>query len=82
MKHSTKEYVDGSAHTNGIESFWSLLKRGYYGTYHKMSDQHLQRYVNEFSGRHNVRDLDTVDQMADVVKNMVGKRLRYRDLTA
>ena len=82
VKHSAKEYVDGSAHTNGIESFWSLLKRGYYGTYHKMSDQHLQRYVNEFSGRHNVRDLDTVDQMADVVKNMVGKRLRYRDLTA
>ena len=82
VKHGAKEYVDGSAHTNGIESFWSLLKRGYYGTYHKMSDQHLQRYVNEFSGRHNVRDLDTVDQMADVVKNMVGKRLRYRDLVA
>ena len=48
-KHSVKEYVNGMAHTNGIESFWALLKRGYYGTYHRMSKKHLQRYVNEFA---------------------------------
>lgn len=82
VKHSAKEYVDGHAHTNGIESFWSLLKRGYYGTYHKMSEKHLPRYVQEFSGRHNVRPLDTVVQMEKVFTGMVGKRLRYSDLTA
>ena len=44
VKHSVKEYVDGEAHTNGIGSFWALLKRGYYGAYHRMSPKHLQRY--------------------------------------
>ncbi len=51
VKHSISEYVNGMAHTNGIESFWSMLKRGYHGTYHHMSAKHLQRYVTEFSGR-------------------------------
>ena len=51
VKHSVGEYVRGKAHTNGVESFWSMLKRGYIGTYHHMSPQHLQRYVDEFSGR-------------------------------
>ena len=80
VKHSVSEYVNDKAHTNGIESFWSLFKRGYYGTYHRMSEKHLQRYVNEFSGRHNIRSLDTIDQMASVAKGMDGKRLRYKDL--
>ena len=80
VRHSVREYVQGRAHTNGIESFWSMLKRGYYGTYHRMSVKHLQRYVNEFAGRHNIRNLDTIDQMAVMVKRMDGKRLRYRDL--
>lgn len=82
VKHSVGEYVDGMAHTNGIESFWSMLKRGYHGTYHKMSPEHLDRYVTEFSGRHNMRDDDTVDQMAAVFRGIVGKRLRYDDLIA
>ena len=82
VKHSISEYVRDMAHTNGIESFWSMLKRGYQGTYHKMSPKHLQRYVDEFAGRHNVRERDTVDQMAAVVVGMAGKRLRYRDLIA
>ena len=82
VKHSISEYVNGMAHTNGIESFWSLLKRGYHGTYHHMSEKHLGRYVNEFSGRHNDRPLDTVDQMAKIVQGMGGRRLRYRDLIA
>lgn len=76
-KHSVGVYVRGQAHTNGIESFWSMLKRGYYGTYRKMSVKHLHQYVNEFTGRHNIRDLDTIDQMADVVAGMIGKRLKY-----
>ena len=53
----------GQAHTNGIESFWSMLKRGYMGTYHRMSPKHLDRYVQEFSGRHNQRSRDTIEQM-------------------
>ena len=80
--HSTGEYVRGMAHTNGIESFWAMLKRGCQGIYHKMSPKHLDRYVNEFSGRHNVREQDTVNQMADLVRKIDGKRLRYRDLIA
>ncbi len=56
VKHSVGEYVRGMASTNGIESFWAMLKRGYCGTYHKMSPKHLNRYVKEFEGRHNVRN--------------------------
>lgn len=82
VKHSVGEYVNGQAHTNGIESFWSMLKRGYHGTYHKMSPKHLQRYVNEFAGRHNIRDLDTVEQMAVLAQGFVGRRLKYADLIA
>ena len=82
VKHSVRQYVDGQAHTNGIESFWAMLKRGYHGTYHKMSAKHLDRYVNEFAGRHNARPCDTADQMAHMAQGMVGKRLRYRDLVA
>ena len=66
LNHSVGEYVDGMAHTNGIESFWSMLKRGYHGTYQKMSAEHLNRYVNEFSGRHNLRMEDTAEQMTAV----------------
>ena len=81
VKHSIGEYVRGQAHTNGMESFWSMLKRGYQGTYHKMSPQHLDRYVNEFAGRHNAREADTPDQMAMIARAMTGKRLQYKDLT-
>ena len=80
VKHSAKEYVHGMAHTNGIESFWAMLKRGYEGTYHHMSDKHLGRYVTEFEGRHNGRPADTIDQMRTIAHNMDGKRLRYVDL--
>ena len=80
VKHSVGEYVNKQAHTNGIESFWAMLKRGHKGTYHKMSPKHLHRYVDEFSGRHNNRPMDTAEQMADVVKEGVGKQLKYKDL--
>ncbi len=80
VRHSISEYVNGQASTNGIESFWALLKRGYHGTYHHMSPKHLQRYVNEFAGRHNIRDLDTIEQMTTLSKGMIGKRLQYADL--
>ena len=63
VNHTGGEYVRGDAHTNGIESFWPLFKRGYYGTYHRMGPKHLHRYVAEFTGRHNIRSQDTIDQM-------------------
>ena len=80
VKHSISEYVNGMAHTNGIESFWALLKRGYHGTYHHISEKHINRYVGEFAGRHNDRSKDTLDQMQAIVRGLVGKRLQYRDL--
>ncbi len=80
VKHSVGEYVNGMAHTNGIESFWSMLKRGYHGTCHHMSSKHLGRYVGEFAGRHNDRESDTADQMGHMVEGMIGKQLRYNDL--
>ena len=82
VNHSAGEYVRGMAHTNGIESFWAMLKRGYQGTFHHFSEKHLDRYVTEFAGRHNDREADTIDMMAHVAHGMVGKRLRYDDLTA
>lgn len=80
VNHSVGEHVRGKAHTQGIESMWSMLKRGHKGTYDKMSWKHLNRYVGEFAGRHNQRDLDTLDQMTEMVLGMNGKRLRYKDL--
>ena len=82
VRHTKDEYVRGDVGTQGIESFWSMFKRGYHGTYHHMSPKHLQRYVNEFSGRHNARDADTADQMNGMAQGMVGKRLTYRDLVS
>ncbi|MDE0267268.1 MAG: IS1595 family transposase [Thaumarchaeota archaeon] len=78
--HSVGAYVRGQAHTNGMESFWSMMKRGYDGVFHHMSEDHLHRYVNEFAGRHNVRDMDTIDMMGTVAENMAGERLTYRAL--
>ena len=86
VKHSAQEYVrylEGeTVHTNGVESFWSMLKRAHKGTFHRLSAKHLQRYVSEFAGRHNLRDKDTIDQMQNVVAGLIGRRLLYRDLIA
>ena len=80
VKHSAGEYVKNQAHTNGIESFWAMLKRAHKGTFHKLSPKHLQRYVNEFAGRHNIREFDTIDQMGIVATGLVGRFLSYEDL--
>ena len=82
VHHSLGEYVRGQAHTNGVESFWALLKRGYYGVYHRMSVKHLQAYIDEFSNRTNVRQLDTMDQINATIHGLVGKRLKYKELTS
>ena len=55
VEHGAHQYVDGDAHTNSIESFWATIKRAYKGTFHSMSEKHLNRYVTEFAGRHNFR---------------------------
>ena len=82
VKHSVGEYVRGMASTNGVESFWSMLKRAHKGTFHKISPKHLNRYVQEFAGKHNFRESGTLTQMRDTVARLVGHRLLYRDLIA
>lgn len=80
--HKVGDWVREQAHTNGLESFWSMMKRGYMGVYHHISPKHLHRYINEFSGRHNDRPNDTIAQMKGMAQGMVEKRLRYSDLIA
>ena len=80
VQHSAVAYVRGQVHSNGVKSLWSMLKRAHAGTFQKLSPQHLQRYINEFAGRHNLRNLNTIDQMREVVARMIGLRLMCRDL--
>ena len=80
VKHSVSEYVRGMAHTNGAESFWSMLKRAHMGTFHKISPKHLNRYVQEFAAKQNLRELDTIDIMGAVAAGMAGKHLPYEKL--
>ena len=81
-EHSAKEYVNGQIHTNGIESVWAILKRGYTGTYHHFSMKHCQRYVDEFTFRLNEGNVhrNTVDRMEVVAEKIGGKRIPYREL--
>ena len=81
-QHSVVEYINGQAHTNGVEPSWSMLKRGYHGTYHWMSEKHLDRYIGEFASRHNIRCFDTIKRMAAIIQSLEGTRLRYEDLVA
>ena len=82
VRHTVGEYVRGMAHTNGIESFWSMLKRAHMGTFHKLSPKHLDRYVQEFAGKNNIRDSGTLTQMRTIVARLVGRNLLYRNLIA
>ena len=81
VSHSVGEYVNGMPHTNGIESFWALLKRGYHGVYHKMERKHLHRYIDEFATRHNCRGHGTETMLNQCIRLMVGKSLTYKELT-
>lgn len=84
VNHSAKEYVNGMAHTNGIESVWAVLKRGHDGVYHQMSTKHLKRYVNEFAFRLNEGNvqLDTIDRIKALCSAMVGKTMPYKVLVS
>ncbi len=76
--HSADEYVRGEVHTNTVESFFSILKRGLIGVYHHVGAQHLQRYVTEFDFRYNHRKTTDSQRVTNVVKGIAGKRLTYR----
>lgn len=78
MNHSVGEYVRGMAHTNGMESFWSVIKRGCNGGFYHLSEDYLHRCVNKFAGRYNVRDMDTIYMMGTVTDNIAGNRLTYK----
>jgi len=78
VKHSAREYVRGLAHTNGVEGFFSLLKRGVMGTFHHISEQHLPLYLAEFDHRHNFRDVTDGERTVEALKMTEGKRLMYR----
>jgi transposase-like protein/IS1 family transposase len=81
IKHAAKEYVRGKVHTQTIEGFWSLLKRGIVGIYHHVSAKHLDRYVAEFTYRYNTRSAGEGERMNSYLAR-VGGRLTYRALTA
>ena len=78
--HSAGEYVREKASTNGIDSFWALLKRGYIGTHHWWSIKHLHRYVDEYVYRQNTRGLTGIPALASVIRNSVNKQLSYSRL--
>ena len=82
IKHSEAQYVDGDAHTNGVESFWSMLRRAHKGTFHKFSPKYLDRYVQEFASKHNLRELDILAQMRLTAARLIGRDLRCHDLIA
>ena len=80
VKHSALQYVDGPAHTNSIENFWSLFKRGVVGSFHKVSEKHLDRYLGEFVYRFNERQNGML--FAHTIRNLVnGKALPFKKLT-
>ena len=70
IRHCGGEYVRGAVHTNTIESFWALFKRGFHGVYHQMSRKHMQRYVDEFTFRWNARPGGLKQVFADVVERV------------
>lgn len=82
VNHSAKKFVDGMAHTNGIESVWAVLKRGYYGTHHNFSEKHLQKYIDEFTYRLNGGNVKnhTMERINTLLDKSKGKRLTYKHL--
>ena len=83
VNHKARQYVNGPVHTNSIESFWALPKRGHYGIYHNFSKKHLQRYIDEFTFRLNDghSKYPTMDRINSLLKKSIGKRLTYNALT-
>jgi transposase-like protein len=81
VNHSANEYVRGDAHTNTVEGYFSILKRGIYGVYHHVSQEHLKRYLGEFDFRYNHRialGFDDKTRATLAIRGIAGKRLMYR----
>ena len=83
VAHSVKEFVNGMVSTNGMESVWAVMKRGYMGVYHHWSFKHMARYVNEYTFRLNEGNvkLHTLERINNLVAGAIGKRLTYQELT-
>lgn len=82
VNHSIGEYVRGEAHTNTVEGYFSILKRGITGTYHHVSQQHLKRYLAEFDFRYNERaalNVTDAERAAKALRGVVGKRVTYQE---
>jgi len=80
VQHSALQYVKGMAHTNSIENFWSLFKRGVIGSFHKISEKHLDRYLDEFTYRFNGRDDEQL--FTNTLRNLINaKTLPFEKLT-
>ena len=80
--HSAKQFVDGMAHTNGIESVWAVLKRAFYGVFHSFTVKHLQHYLNEVCFRLNSGNVrtHTLERIDLLLTMCVGKRLSWASL--
>jgi hypothetical protein len=76
---SRQQYVDGIAHTNNIDNFWSMLKRGIYGIYPHVSKKHINKYVDEFEYRHHTRKTKDTQRFNKVLTHLNG-RLMYKSL--
>ena len=81
VNHLAHQYVSGRIHVNTLEGFWSLLKRTVNGTYVAIAPKHLGRYLDEYCRRFNIRDKGEFERFQDVMRTIVGRRLRYRQLT-
>ena len=78
VDHGTGEYVRGNVHTNTVEGWFALLKRGVTGTFHHVSEEHLDRYVDEFAFRYNRRDITDGERAVQAIRKVGGKRLMYK----
>ena len=82
VNHGDGEYARGGVHVNGMESFWALVRRGYNGAFHRIEPKHPHRCISEFAGRLSDRAAGAVERTGNIVRNLVGKRLTYRQLAA
>jgi transposase-like protein len=79
VRHSFGEYVRGDIHTNTVEGFFSIVRRGLTGIYHRVSKEHLHRYLSEFEFRYNFRELEDGERTVRAIQMAEGKRLMYSD---